>query len=188
MLEPQEAGLVQSQGRSLLALTSGLSSVYVVNRYQSSLRSLDLDRHHGIISNDRWQQLCRLLEPQRNCSMQLKKHLDQAIGQRTPDYLEMSISSLSFLIACALYATSLVYLAREDRHKHRTVIRWGAIILALLLCLVIEPSSEVLGSLVYQYIPLAALAAEWCGTSLSPGVTGIHGLRQRSKNSKQGTG
>jgi hypothetical protein len=120
--------------------------------------------------------------------MQLRKHIDEARGQRASNYLDVSVFSLAFVTACPFYAASQVYLAREDHHKHRTVIRWGAILLALLVCLMIEHVPDVLASLVYQYIPLAALAAEGCGTYLSHGVAGIHRLSQRAKNNNQGAG
>jgi hypothetical protein len=126
------------------------------------------------------------MDPRSDCFLHLKEHITQARGQQTQEFQIVSIPSLSFLTACVVYASSLAYLAREDRHKYRTAIRWSLMLVALLVCLNIEPHCYVLGSLVYQYIPLAALAAEAFGMYLSPNMTKPREPPQPSKGKKHG--
>lgn len=175
------AGLPQSETRSILAIICGLSSNYVTNLYRSSLHSLDLNAKRELTPDEGWQLPWRLVLARRIYCLQYTEQIAQAMGRPTRDSLEASICALAFLTECGLYTISLLYLVGEDHYKHSPSIRRGSILLAVLACLIIAPRSEVLGSLIYQYIPLAALTATACGKYLSHGSKGCHEVSQRRK-------
>jgi len=181
------AGHAQNEARSRMAIICGLSSIYVANHYQSSLHSLDLESQWELTPDKEWWLRWRLVSTRRIYFLPRGGQPGQVTGQPTQDPLDASICALAFLTACGLYAMSFLYLAGQDYYKHSPSIRRCSILLGCLACLVNDPRSKVFGSLIYQYIPLAALAAAACGKYLSHGRKGCHEASRRETDDNKGS-
>lgn len=179
MSRPQERTIfAECQWRSLLAFTTGLGGIFVVNRFRSSLH---LNGQCGPTSDGRGWDLLDSIQPQSKYFTRVKEYNDPEVRSSWEDYLNTSLSSLVFMAACFLYAISAVYLAREHQYRYSLFVRRSSILLALLVCLIVQPRSHILGGFLYQYLPLATLTAELCNKYLSSGMREQHCVPQRPK-------